>query len=209
MLRYLRLVLPALLLAAAFFAGRLVPSVPVSAVAAPPGPSAPANGGPAVVAQDAPASPSGGGGSLVKVIGPLDFVSSNSSIGYRYDSYLLATTLANGSGFYAPIDLPQGATITQVTYFYYDNALTDLDLSVQAISPEGVDLPYATATSAGTNSLAVQSKSVVTSIPIDNGVYRYYVRIEMRAINGAHQIAGVKLAYTNPVAAYLPVMQKP
>jgi hypothetical protein len=187
-------------------------AAPLPATAAPPGPvdAALAPAVPLAVAMpDAPQITCSG--CLRKVYGPMRFLPMRSELTYvMMGGALEATALATGWGFTTPLDLPNGATVQQVTFYYVDNSSTaDMVFTVYKYDTNNLGWGY-TSIAAGASSGASTSVNVLTlSTPfvIDSGQNDYELYVEPYATGNAQRFWGAVVWYTVP-AAYLPALSR-
>ena len=104
------------------------------------------------------------------------------------------------SGMVAPVDLPHGATITEVTFYYTDNsATTDIDMFLVKYFPGTVS--YSTIASASSSGTAGNTNTTTTTISqpvIDNSNSATMVRVSSTLASwpGTVLIRSVVIAYT-------------
>jgi hypothetical protein len=120
------------------------------------------------------------------VLGAADFTS---SIGADYfqtaSGYIYANQI--GLGMVAPVHLPDGATITELRCYYYDNHAAPVaftfDLYRRGLfDTAGTSIANAAVTTT-TNTTTVRSAvtTAITTPAVDNTSYAYYVRIQLDA----------------------------
>jgi len=112
-------------------------------------------------------------------------------------------TLAwNGTGastFRAPVNLPQGATITGVTYNYWkspsavDNSTFALNRT--ALPATGSVSPMVNLTSATVNHTSV-STNTITNPVVDNQNFSYHMVVTLGGTAGTHCVDAVTIRYT-------------
>jgi hypothetical protein len=103
----------------------------------------------------------------------------------------------------APVNLPSGATISQIIVKYFDNDyVNDYTIALWYI-PQGIPFssPLATYTTTNSNSTAVYTVAlnISTPITIDNTNNFYFFSMTGNFINGYDGICGVRIAFSYPV----------
>lgn len=96
----------------------------------------------------------------------------------NYGTYLHAQD-DSSTYFYALVQLPQGATVTKLTFYWRDWSSSDGNLTLRRSNFAGSDAKMAEATTAG--ALGVWDSSEDLSISyavVDNTQYAYYLRFE-------------------------------
>ncbi len=109
--------------------------------------------------------------------------------------------LSNSAGgtFYAPVALPHGATVTDMTFYWWDNDSSrgiTCTLRLDAMGQAGwFDTAMAEVVSVGSNGSGFSSTSSISEAIIDNQHYIYYLKWEMPA---SSNLAGrsVVIGYT-------------
>ena len=102
-------------------------------------------------------------------------------------------------GLIAPINLPHGATITNVRYFYVDDSATALSMRIGVHSLEGVYSSLATHTSS-VQSSAIQAVDVPTSHVVNNTTQSLELLVTTNVAWGdtSMRIRGAVLTYMMP-----------
>ncbi len=117
----------------------------------------------------------------------------------RIKEFYITETTINAA--YVPIDIPAGATITQITYYYYDNASTDLSFmmvfsNVNTGSSQSSYTTHFTSSGADTN---VRSETININFPVDGN---YNLGFSVSPSNGTWpgdntlSFRGIKIVYT-------------
>lgn len=112
-------------------------------------------------------------------------------------------TLAwNGTGsstFRAPVNLPHGATITGVTYYYWKNpsALDNstFTLNRTALPATGSVAAMATLTSSASNHSSVTTNTITNPV-VDNQNFSYHMVVTLGGTAGGHCVDAVTIRYT-------------
>jgi hypothetical protein len=114
---------------------------------------------------------------------------------------IYATALPPGGySFSVEIELPQGATITEVVFYAVDNDGTDLGLSLRSYDPEtDAFLVLASTTSSGASpTLQTVVMPVDPPVVIDNGTLSYRLRVAPGVASSAHLLRGARVGYLPP-----------
>jgi hypothetical protein len=101
---------------------------------------------------------------------------------------------------FAPIDLPNGSTITSVKFTYIDNnASGSISLcDLMTVSSSGGASLNSILTSASTDSPSYQTVTISPNLTINNTLYTYRIQVNMNA--GANLgVKSVEITYTYPV----------
>ena len=151
------------------------------------------------------------GTALYKVFTGFDFKPSTSDLEFVVlIGYLSTTTLKAGYGYWAQVDLPNGAIISEVTYYVVDNGDTnDMKLGLYSVrlSPLQFD-SYIDSSSIGLpSSPNDQIKTFAVNVTVDNNLRRYYLRVESTLATTAHKVAGARIAYSVPTT-FLPAVNR-
>ena len=96
----------------------------------------------------------------------------------RAPEYLRNRTVLDAQNFYAPVDLPQGATITKLTlYAYRDEGLAFILVELWRADHDGITLKMAEAMADWTDGNGSVSDETVLSPVVDNENYQYSVMV--------------------------------
>ena len=111
----------------------------------------------------------------------------------------------------ARLQLPQGAQVTEVTYFYFDNTATPMDMGMGVTRDSlatGDYAVFASVTPSITNT-SMMSSTVALSQPlvIDNSQYAYGIWVLMYAGTPNLGFRGARIGYTVPTA-WLPLINR-
>jgi len=143
-------------------------------------------------------------------IDPSDFIQINDENEKYYiaifeDNTQFVTLTKQDKAHYiiAPIHLPHGATMTEVTLFYTDNASGNITARVYRKSFTGVQAQIGSDIQSSENSGAIITRSISMSESIINNLNNYRIQIyldaDVDATNAAsaeHRIYGVRITYT-------------
>lgn len=134
-------------------------------------------------------------------LGPWDFQAKDGEQveihgGQGYFAFGAEVDLQDPSAF-APIHLPNGATITSVYFYYLDNSVDDLTFEIQSYNTSGTKTSFGTAASTE-NAFSFNSKTItpVSALTINNYSNKYVAYITSPVTNNAHRIYTVRVAYT-------------
>ncbi|MBN1993282.1 MAG: hypothetical protein JW953_11330 [Anaerolineae bacterium] len=158
----------------------------------------PAKAGPA----PAPLLLSSGG---VLSIAGTGFVPIHSGIDYDYETWG-GVSLAAGSGsphaMFASVELPSGATVTSLTFFWEDSdAANNMTLYLRRYLRDGTFENMAWASSSGSGGMGNTSDTTISNPVIDNFTYAYALQIIWDDPAGGNLAAyGARVAYS-PVTA--------
>jgi hypothetical protein len=173
----------------------------------------------------APAQPSSpqviSGPLYAKTYGGYEFRPSVSDLGYgSANNALYATTLVSGKSFRLPINLPNGAQVITVTFFYLDNdpvaTVNGITMGVISYTAESAIATSITntTTSSMTVSATVQSLSFAGNplFTVDNASTGYRLSFSPTVsgtvqLPALQQIVGVRVNFALPTS-FLPVVQK-
>lgn len=155
------------------------------------------------------ASPDASTGSLgVLSISAADFRPSVASNSYQnYGRFLIHYDSAATDGYYyAPLLLPQGATVTRFTLVFRDNSTSDMTASLYRDDSFGMASTMAELVSSGSYPAPWYSSKIGTNIQyavIDNAAYAYYVSLRMpKSIPGPSGplvwFAGISIQFQYP-----------
>ena len=107
------------------------------------------------------------------------------------------------------INLPHGATITEVVFFVVDNDATNFNLSLRSFNPETNDF-IILESAASTGALAdLQSIILPVDPPVvfDNTTLSYRLRVAPGVASSAHLLRGARVGYTVPTN-FLPLIER-
>lgn len=202
------------LLPAAFLAGRWLPASPprvVDAAHPPASGAAPRLDAAPALALEQPEMSAAAGSELYKVYSAFDFHPSRSDLEYRIDDgKLFSTTIQDRYGYWAALDLPNGAILSEVIFYLVDNDISaNILFTVVENRPASNTMHFLL--SAASNDLEpspnIQSLSFPVAAVIDNREYTYYLKVEPTLAGSAHMLSGARVAYTLPTT-YLPSVSR-
>ncbi len=123
-----------------------------------------------------------------------------------YNLYMYGNAVYPSSGsayFYAQVNLPHGATITQFQPVLYDNAGSDITFRLVSVNNSGVHSVITTVTSSGSSIVYRSISPGALSVTVDNQNYAYlvYASWSTPAAPSDIRISKVNIAYTvtNPL----------
>lgn len=110
-----------------------------------------------------------------------------------------------------PLDLPSGATITNVTFYFVDNVVgAGLDFSLQQYDPQSDADPLPVisgSTSSRPDLPGIQSFSLNTNLTVDNSRYAYSLSAVFGVSGSTLRLTGARVTYTLPTT-YLPLIAR-
>lgn len=108
--------------------------------------------------------------------------------------------LVPGFGFSAAFTLPNGASVTGITFFAIDNDPTDISLGVYRYHPAIDDSDTLSTTTTTGAASGIRSFNATGSLPftINNSTYAYRLRVEFRSPGGTQTLYGARITYTIP-----------
>lgn len=134
-------------------------------------------------------------------ISPADFTVENDSEKYFNMGFSLSTYDSTVQ-FYAPVHLPEGVTVTRITFYWNDvSGVANAELILNSSSFLNAHVQEASVWTTG-NTYSDTSSSLATSVVIQED--RFYYLTLVLPINIV--VYGVELEYTNP--AYLSIIRK-
>jgi hypothetical protein len=162
-----------------------------------------------VPANQAMGAPVPGGPGFVTV-GSLAFRPGNpNNIAYGYASNRLYNTGSSTAAFYAPVQLPQGATITQVVLYFVDNGTSDIIAYLLSYPLDGpidlTEMMYITTSGASPNSRTLIGNTFPNGSVIDNQSNFYIISVGLPPTSN-YAIGGVRIDYSFPIN--LPLIMK-
>lgn len=108
------------------------------------------------------------------------FTPRNTPSGRVNDGYMLSDSA--GGTFYAPVQLPHGATVTGMTFYWWDSSseAVTCTLRLDAMGQAGYfDTPMAQVVSTGSSGSGFGSTGSISYATIDNAHYIYYLKWEI------------------------------
>jgi hypothetical protein len=163
-------------------------------------------GEPVTLEGEAPAEfeESFGGNTQATWIPAWQFEASQSSEVWGYTNIMQRYSTSGNGVWSAPVRLPSGARVTQVTFYYYDNDTQNIILQFFRANNS---TNYTTLINYGVPSLVngYANTSVGTNIRIANGNGYYFVRFDLYAPAGSnHRFWGVKILWERDIRTGLP-----
>lgn len=151
-------------------------------------------------------------GTTYKTFSGMAFSPTNSSLTYSAQGgAVYATALPPGGySFSLELDLPQGATITEVVFFVVDNDATyDMSLGLWLYNPETNAFTSLESTASTGASTLLQTIVMPVSPPIqvDNTTTSYRLRVAPGVASSAHLLRGARIGYIVS-QVYLPSVLK-
>jgi hypothetical protein len=138
---------------------------------------------------------------LYKTYSSLDFHPASSSIAYTLGSDgSLYPDSTSSAQFSARLDLPSGASVSEVDFYFYDNASpADIQFKISTYDPTGSSFDKGTITSTGClSSIQMVSLSFENfPVPIQNDTYSYQLLVIFNAAGGLQKLYGATVAYTD------------
>lgn len=109
--------------------------------------------------------------------------------------------------FMAPVNLPNGAIVTKVVIYYYDESSDDMNVYLTRVPlVSGIEI-MATVVSSGNSGYGWAQTEVITNQVIDLQNYAYYLFVYLTGGNDTLlSLSGVRVDYGYP--SYLPLINK-
>lgn len=140
-----------------------------------------------------------------KTLSGLDFRPLDSSISYALteNGSLYPVSPSTGPQFTASLDLPGGASVTDITFYFVDNATPDIQFRASFFNPSnGNSFDACNITTFGfprlTTIQAISFSASSGSFVIDNSNYSYQLLINFSAFDGSQALYGARITYTEP-----------
>jgi hypothetical protein len=134
----------------------------------------------------------------------LDFFPSDSTMTYsELNGGLYALDVVAGLGFFASYHLPEGSTVTAITFYVFDNVATDIILGAYAFDPaDESSVTLGSGSTSGTSG-AIQAIDLALaggSFTIANGTYAYRLRVELTdTLSHTQRLFGARISYSLPL----------
>lgn len=120
-------------------------------------------------------------------------------INHFYEFYSSATTYTTTLGttyWYAPVNLPHGAVVTELMAWLLDNDGTDIDVTLYRQYVTSL-YQMAFVSSSGSSGVYTQYPTTAISYPtVDNYNYAYYLYGRLRSGSSSHRLGQVRITYT-------------
>lgn len=143
-------------------------------------------------------------GTTYKMFAGLEFKPINSSIGYGAINFsgIYATTQGF---FFLPIDLPQGAKITELEFYNYHNTIYMGQMTLQTLIPSSNLFDFVAGSNINTQANNIQTIKI--TIPanikkIDQTSIKYFLVWHPGDINSNEILLGGRLGYTGGIARF-------
>jgi hypothetical protein len=132
-----------------------------------------------------------------------DFRGTHVGTGMGWDAIGTGQQICNGNGeFRAEVDLPDGARITRVTFFFVDNSPTaNFDFGLEAFFPDGSvndDLTPPTSSNGASASVRKIEISPFSPVVIDNGKSDMEIAVNYGACGEDLILYGARIKYEVP-----------
>jgi hypothetical protein len=109
--------------------------------------------------------------------------------------YNVGSSLAGDGWFYAPVHLLQGATVTKLTFYWYDASTLDARCILIRYPFGGAEEYMAEVNSFGSSGNGIDEENTIVSPVIDNTGYGYFLAVRLRD-NGLIVYDGVIIEYS-------------
>ena len=128
-----------------------------------------------------------------------DFHSNSSNMTFAAQGgTLYATAIDPTYTFQTRLDLPQGATITQVTWYVIDNHASNFYMSLKTHRPSDDSVTTPASVTSSDPSPNLQTFNEVISTTVDNSTRSYYISFLPEAASSDLRIVGARIRYTQP-----------
>jgi hypothetical protein len=105
--------------------------------------------------------------------------------------------IVSGSGaLVAPVNLPDGAVVTEFKVFFYDGSSADMSVSLEIQTMSGGYITMANVNSTGTPGYYNSADTTISSATIDNSQYGYLIYAYSSTWDSNLKIKGVAIKYT-------------
>ncbi|MFQ5435177.1 MAG: hypothetical protein ACE5FD_09905, partial [Anaerolineae bacterium] len=91
--------------------------------------------------------------------------------------YLYPGASSPATVFYAPVNLPQGATVTKFTFHWYDNSGADGFADLKRSNPNILPVKMAQAPTSGSAGQSLTTDTTIVNAVIDNTQYSYFIAL--------------------------------
>jgi hypothetical protein len=125
---------------------------------------------------------------------------------YQYENNGHYLTAGSSQNYVAPVQLPNGVTVTKVTFYFYDESSANDDYAVVNLfrnNNNGSDYPMAYIWSNDSGYSSTYDDSIDFPL-IDNSQYSYFLNLWLNSTNVSAY--AVIIEYTNPVS--LPLVMR-
>jgi hypothetical protein len=139
-------------------------------------------------------------GTFYQTFSGTSFQPTSSSLTYAASGGAIYTTALPPGGFSLSLELelPTGATITELVFFVVDNDATDMNMSLRSYNPETdafITLESALSSGAST-ALQIIDVPIDPDILVDNTTTSYRLRVAPGVGSNAHLLRGARIGYT-------------
>ena len=116
---------------------------------------------------------------------------------YRWLNYL-STSTAGSTSWFAAVNLPHGAVVTELTAWVYDNDAADITVILYSITDWGgiADMVSAVSSGASTSRRSISNSTTIVFSTIDNLNKAYLLWGVMTSGNSNHRLSKVRITYT-------------
>jgi hypothetical protein len=134
----------------------------------------------------------------------LDFFPIDSALTYsELNGGLYALGVVAGLGYFAPYHLPEGSTVTAITFYVFDNVANDIALGAYAFDPATESTVTLGSGSTSGTSGAIQAIDLPLgsgSFTIANGTYAYRLGVELTdTASHTQRLFGARISYNLPL----------
>ncbi len=132
-------------------------------------------------------------------IPPAAFIPSDEGYNFTNDgiSLTIGSATPNQQTWLAPVQLPQGATVTKFT-FYWSNPSNSVQGSATLYRTDlmGGEVEMATASTTTSGDPTSSADDTISYAAVDNTQYGYYIKLLLRQEDGAVALYGITIEYT-------------
>ena len=140
-------------------------------------------------------------------VSTFSFKPHNSLMNLSYGNAVMYNAGGSGGIYFAPVNLPHGASLTKVLFFYHDTVTEDMNFYMERVNMfDGSTQVVASATSTGIAGNGYVESTIFERI-INNQLYSYILRVDIPGgVGGGLSLFTIRIDYSYPV--YLPTVQK-
>lgn len=163
---------------------------------------------PSTSASPAQAAPAAAGGTGYYAASPFEFTPAYGSPMPAYDVQMITNPGAGEGKYFAPVDLPNGVTVTRLVFYYLDNdpqqnITGKLWLSPYINRSQNLLVSFS---SGGENPVVrFNEYTGISNAVIDLGLNTYYLEINLPP-GGLTGVTGIRIEYSYPT--YVPLVQR-
>ncbi len=147
--------------------------------------------------------------------GAYEFLPNDSDLSYEFfGTALYAWDMPlMGMYFFLPVELPNGAQVTQIQFYVIDNSISEyITMEFYRAEPSagntgqwlGSVTSFGLLTTSLVQTIGINGSPITT---IDNSKYSYYLRYPPALEGAAHMITGARIEYQMPTT-YLPAISR-